>query len=238
MLIERFAYNDMNPMEFVTAFPYCTPGLGDLLFDQVYGRDSMHRFVYPHPRQFLSRRDAADVTCCVTRARPPRSLDRDIVMRREMLTNWWRHPGQHSAGLVRHVGGLDRRAGARADYLPAPAWEGDPARACAPALCRTGDHHAWPACGRGQPLHALQSHPDRASGNWRGLDDRRHGCSSLRCARVSCDGCFSKRGYRHPSRAGSGSRSRERSAVPRIVLSIAEVLRARSALSMSGRRSR
>src|SRR5207253_9590467 len=46
VLIERFAYNDMNLMEFLTAFPYCMPRLGDLLFDQVYGRDSMHRFVY------------------------------------------------------------------------------------------------------------------------------------------------------------------------------------------------
>src|SRR5262249_52291935 len=45
-LIERFAYNDMTAREFILAFPYCTPGIGDLTFDQVYGTDSMHRFVY------------------------------------------------------------------------------------------------------------------------------------------------------------------------------------------------
>src|SRR5262249_22565949 len=53
VLIERFAYNDMTIREFFTAFPYCTPGLGDLAFDQIYGRDSMHRFVYHTPDSFF-----------------------------------------------------------------------------------------------------------------------------------------------------------------------------------------
>ncbi len=89
VLIERFAYNDMNPMEFVTAFPYCTPGLGDLLFDQVYGRDSMHRFVY-HTRDsfFHVGRGRRDMLLSEHGRLDP--LIRDIV-REEMRTNWWRH---------------------------------------------------------------------------------------------------------------------------------------------------
>ena len=52
-LIERFAYNDMTLREFVQAFPYCTPGVGDLAFDLIYGTDSMHRFVYHTPGSFF-----------------------------------------------------------------------------------------------------------------------------------------------------------------------------------------
>jgi 4-amino-4-deoxy-L-arabinose transferase-like glycosyltransferase len=89
VLIERFAYNDMNPMEFVTAFPYCTPGLGDLLFDQVYGRDSMHRFVF-HTRDsfFHVGRGRRDMLVSEHGRLDP--LIRDIV-RDEMRTSWWRH---------------------------------------------------------------------------------------------------------------------------------------------------
>jgi len=32
-LIERFAYNDMTAWEFMLAFPYCVPGIGDISFD-------------------------------------------------------------------------------------------------------------------------------------------------------------------------------------------------------------
>src|SRR5882757_4832923 len=89
VLIERFAYNDMNPMEFVTAFPYCTPGLGDLLFDQVYGRDSMHRFVFHTRDSFFhvgrGRRDAL-----VQEHGRHDPLIGGIV-REELRANWWRH---------------------------------------------------------------------------------------------------------------------------------------------------
>jgi 4-amino-4-deoxy-L-arabinose transferase-like glycosyltransferase len=89
VLIERFAYNDMSATEFFTAFPYCTPGLGDLLFDQAYGRDSMHRFVF-HTRDsfFHVGRGRRDML-----VREHGRLDpviKDIVGD-EMRTNWWRH---------------------------------------------------------------------------------------------------------------------------------------------------
>jgi 4-amino-4-deoxy-L-arabinose transferase-like glycosyltransferase len=89
VLIERFAYNDMSPKEFFTTFPYCTPGLGDLLFDQVYGRDSMHRFVF-HTRDsfFHVGRGRRDKLVEENGRLDP--LIGDIV-RDEMRTNWWRH---------------------------------------------------------------------------------------------------------------------------------------------------
>jgi hypothetical protein len=89
VLIERFAYNDMTAREFVTAFPYCTPGIGDLAFDLIYGRDSMHRFVFHTRDSFFhvgrGRRDAL--------VKEYGKLDPLIggIVGEEMRTNWWRH---------------------------------------------------------------------------------------------------------------------------------------------------
>ena len=89
VLIERFAYNDMTPREFVTAFPYCTPGIGDLAFDLIYGTDSMHRFVFHTRDSFFhigrGRRD--------TLVKQYEHLDPLIgnVVREQMRENWWRH---------------------------------------------------------------------------------------------------------------------------------------------------
>ena len=89
VLIERFAYNSMTPWEFALAFPYCTPGIGDLAFDQVYGRDSMHRFVFHTTDSFFHagrvRRD--------TLVKEHGRLDPLIggIIREEMGANWWRH---------------------------------------------------------------------------------------------------------------------------------------------------
>lgn len=59
VLIERFAYNDMTLREFFQAFPYCTPGLGEVVFDPVYGTDSMHRFTYHTEGSFFTSAAAA-----------------------------------------------------------------------------------------------------------------------------------------------------------------------------------
>jgi hypothetical protein len=89
VLIERFAYNDMTPWEYFVAFPYCTPGIGDLAFDLVYGTDSMHRFVFHTQGSFFhigrERRDNL--------VRGYGRLDPLIggIVRDEMGTNWWRH---------------------------------------------------------------------------------------------------------------------------------------------------
>jgi hypothetical protein len=89
VLIERFAYNDMTPREFALAFPYCTPGVGDLMFDLTYGTDSMHRFVFHTRDSFFhvgrGRRDAL--------IKEHGRLDPLIggIIRDEMRANWWRH---------------------------------------------------------------------------------------------------------------------------------------------------
>jgi hypothetical protein len=89
VLIERFAYNDMTLKEFFQAFPYCTPGLGEVVFDPVYGTDSMHRFTYHTDGSFFhvgrGRRDAL--------VAPYGRLDPLIpgIIRDEMRNDWWRH---------------------------------------------------------------------------------------------------------------------------------------------------
>jgi 4-amino-4-deoxy-L-arabinose transferase-like glycosyltransferase len=89
VLIERFAYNDMSLREFFQAFPYCTPGLGEVVFDPVYGTDSMHRFTYHTEGSFFhvgrGRRDA--LVAQYGRLDP---LIAGII-RDEMRNDWWRH---------------------------------------------------------------------------------------------------------------------------------------------------
>ena len=89
VLIERFAYNDMTAWEFMLAFPYCMPGIGDIAFDKVDGKDSMHRFVYHTRDSFFhvgrGRRD--------TLVKEYGRLDPLIagIVLDEMRANWWRH---------------------------------------------------------------------------------------------------------------------------------------------------
>jgi hypothetical protein len=89
VLIERFAYNDMTAREYIQAFPYCTPGIGDVAFDLIYGKDSMHRFVYHTPGSFfhVGRGQRENLIAQHGRIDP---IIGDIV-RDEMRTNWWRH---------------------------------------------------------------------------------------------------------------------------------------------------
>jgi 4-amino-4-deoxy-L-arabinose transferase-like glycosyltransferase len=88
-LIERFAYNDMTAREFITAFPYCAPGLGDLAFDKIYGNDSMHRFVFHTPGSFFHTGRGRRDTLVEQHGR----LDPLIggIVLDEMRANWWRH---------------------------------------------------------------------------------------------------------------------------------------------------
>ena len=88
-LVERFAYDDMTAQEFVLAFPYCTPGIGDVLFDKIYGSDAMHRFMF-HTRGsfFHSGRERRDVLLEQNGQIDP--LIGQLV-RDEMAKNWWRY---------------------------------------------------------------------------------------------------------------------------------------------------
>ena len=89
VLIERFAYNDMTLREFFQAFPYCTPGLGEVVFDPIYGTDSMHRFTYHTEGSFFhigrGRRDS--LVAQYGRLDPLISG----IIGDEMRSDWWRH---------------------------------------------------------------------------------------------------------------------------------------------------
>jgi len=88
-LVERFAYDDMTAQEFFLAFPYCTPGIGDLLFDKINGADSMHRFMFHTPGSFFhsgrERREAL--------IKQNGQIDPLIgqLVHDEMATKWWRY---------------------------------------------------------------------------------------------------------------------------------------------------
>jgi hypothetical protein len=88
-LVERFAYNDMTAPEFFLAFPYCTPGIGELLFDKIYGNDAMHRFMFHTAGSFFhSGRERRDVLLEQNGQIDP--LIGQLV-RDEMAKNWWRY---------------------------------------------------------------------------------------------------------------------------------------------------
>lgn len=89
-LIERFAYDDMSLREFLQAFPYCMPGIGELAFGPRYaGDNSMHRFVWWTKGGFFDtgreRRNAL-----TEKYGRLDSLIRPIVIK-EMRANWWRY---------------------------------------------------------------------------------------------------------------------------------------------------
>jgi hypothetical protein len=89
VLIERFAYDDMTAQEFLLAFPYCTPGIGDLLFDKVQGADSMHRFMFHTSASFFHNgRDRRDAL-----VEQNSQIDPLIgqLASQEMAKNWWRY---------------------------------------------------------------------------------------------------------------------------------------------------
>ena len=88
-LVERFAYNDMTAQEYILAFPYCTPGIGDALFDKVNGNDVMHRFMYHTSESFFhSGRERRDALIEQNGRIDP--LIGQLVQD-EMATNWWRY---------------------------------------------------------------------------------------------------------------------------------------------------
>src|SRR5262249_42226289 len=95
----------------------------------------------------------------------------------------------------------------------------------APALCRTSDRHAWPAWGRGQPLHALQPDPNRANGNCSRVDDL--GMAAARALAMGArkvNGAGAAQARRIRVQKSSNER---RSAIE---LSVARILRATSSL--------
>jgi hypothetical protein len=88
-LIERLAFDDMTAREFVLAFPYCLPGIGEPVVNWAFGPQAMARLVYYTPASFFhvgrSRRDQL--------VEAHGRLDPLItgVIRDEMAARWWRY---------------------------------------------------------------------------------------------------------------------------------------------------
>ena len=102
-LIERFAYDDMTAREFLLAFPYCLPEIGEPVVDWAFGPKAMERFVYYSPKSFfhVGRAHRDKLVEAHGRLDPqiggpdPRRDARELVAL---------SAGQHPARLVRHVG--------------------------------------------------------------------------------------------------------------------------------------
>ncbi len=88
-LIERFAFNDMSAREFVLAFPYCLPEIGEPAVDWAFGPQAMERFVYYTPKSFfhVGRLHRDKLVETHGRLDP---LIGDLV-REEMRERWWRY---------------------------------------------------------------------------------------------------------------------------------------------------
>ena len=52
-IVERFAYDDMTWREYLLAFPYCLPEIGEPIVDRTFGPQAMERFVYYSPQSFF-----------------------------------------------------------------------------------------------------------------------------------------------------------------------------------------
>ena len=89
VLVERFAYDDMTAREFFLAFPYCTPGIGDVLFDKVAGADSMHRFMFDTPGSFFRAGREWRDTLIEQNGRIDPLIGQ--LVQNEMAKNWWRY---------------------------------------------------------------------------------------------------------------------------------------------------
>src|SRR6476620_3951196 len=88
-LIERFAFDDMTAREFVLAFPYCLPGIGEPVINWAFGPQAMARFVYDRPGSFfeVGRLHRDKLVEAHGRLDP---LIKDLV-RDEMAQRWWRY---------------------------------------------------------------------------------------------------------------------------------------------------
>jgi uncharacterized membrane protein (DUF441 family) len=88
-LIERFAFDDMTAREFVLAFPYCLPGIGEPVVNWAFGPQAMARFVYYKPASFfhVGRSHRDQLVEAHGRLDP---LIKDLI-HDEMAQRWWRY---------------------------------------------------------------------------------------------------------------------------------------------------
>ena len=88
-LIERFAFDDMTAREFLLAFPYCLPEIGEPVVNWAFGPAAMERFVYYAPKSFFHVGRAHREKLVEAHGR----LDPQIggLIRDEMREKWWRY---------------------------------------------------------------------------------------------------------------------------------------------------
>ncbi|MBV9954280.1 MAG: hypothetical protein JOZ70_03420 [Pseudolabrys sp.] len=88
-LVERFAFNDMTPAEFVFAAPYCLPLVGPSLVGALAGDKAMSRFQWDAPGSFFETGRGKRLALVKEHKR----LDPIIgtIMGQELRNNWWRH---------------------------------------------------------------------------------------------------------------------------------------------------
>jgi hypothetical protein len=88
-LIERFAFDDMTAREFMLAFPYCLPGIGEPVVNWAFGPQAMARFVYYKPASFfhIGRSHRDQLVESHGRLDP---LIKGLI-RDEMVERWWRY---------------------------------------------------------------------------------------------------------------------------------------------------
>lgn len=88
-LIERFAFDDMSAREFLLAFPYCLPEIGEPVVAWAFGPQAMERFVYYTPRSFfhVGRLNRDKLVEAHGRLDP---LIGDLI-RNELRERWWRY---------------------------------------------------------------------------------------------------------------------------------------------------
>jgi len=88
-VIERFAFDDMTAREFMLAFPYCLPGIGEPVVNWAFGPQAMARFVYDRPGSFfeVGRLHRDKLVEAHGRLDP---LIKDLI-RHQMAQRWWRY---------------------------------------------------------------------------------------------------------------------------------------------------
>ncbi len=88
-LVERFAFDDMSLREYLLAFPYCLPEIGEPAVKRAFGTHVMDRFVYTTPESFfrVGRRHRDGLIAAHGRLDPlmPR------LIRDELHERWWRY---------------------------------------------------------------------------------------------------------------------------------------------------
>jgi hypothetical protein len=88
-LVERFAFDGMTRREFLLAFPYCLPVIGEPLVKWAFGPNRMDRFLYSNPGSFFELGRSRRMRLVAQHGRIDPLLPQ--LARDEMRERWWRY---------------------------------------------------------------------------------------------------------------------------------------------------